>query len=174
MRDVDGLIEVGVDSGAVDLVVSAYRGNPDLLEALLSSPVTKERTMYIAARAGDEVLLQAVGWEAASRLDPVEALSRREREVYELLCDGFSNSDIAKRLFITEGTVKVHVQHVFDKLGVRSRTAVASTPPVTAADMPASRRSISPRQAAPNTLSTEGTSAGPSVRAPSSSPASAE
>jgi ATP/maltotriose-dependent transcriptional regulator MalT len=119
------LIRVGVDSGAVDLVVVAYRGNPELLEALLSSPVTRQETMYIVARAGDEALLQAVGWEPTKQADPVEALSRREREVYDLICDGFSNSEIATRLFITEGTVKVHVQHVFDKLGVRSRTAVA-------------------------------------------------
>ncbi len=66
-----------------------------------------------------------MGSEPISEADPIEALSPREREVYELICDGFSNSEIATRLYITEGTVKVHVQHVFDKLGVRSRTAVA-------------------------------------------------
>jgi DNA-binding NarL/FixJ family response regulator len=119
------LVRVGIDSGAVDLVVVAYRGNPELLEALMSSKVTSQETTYIAARAGDEALLQASGWETAREADPVGALSPREREVYELICDGFSNSEIATRLFITEGTVKVHVQHVFDKLGVRSRTAVA-------------------------------------------------
>ena len=126
MRDaIERLIRIGMDSGAVDLVVAAYRGNPELLEALLSSSVTNQETTYIAARSGDEALLQAVGWEATAQADPIQALSRREREVYELICDGFSNADIAVRLFITEGTVKVHVQHVFDKLGVRSRTAVA-------------------------------------------------
>ena len=126
MRDaIEQFMRIAVDSGAVDFVVSAYRGNADLLEALLSSPVTKEQTMHIVTRAGDEALLEAIGWEAVSRSDPVEALSPREREVYELLCAGFSNRDIAKRLFITEGTVKVHVHHVFDKLGVRSRTALA-------------------------------------------------
>ena len=56
---------------------------------------------------------------------PVTLLSPREREVYELICEGLSNGEIGTRLFITEGTVKVHVQHVFDKLGVRSRTALA-------------------------------------------------
>ena len=57
------LVRVGIDSGAVDLVVVAYRGNPELLEALLSSKVTSQETTYIAARAGDEALLrgQAVG-----------------------------------------------------------------------------------------------------------------
>jgi DNA-binding NarL/FixJ family response regulator len=126
MREsVERLVSVGVDSGAVDLVVTAYRGNAELLEALLSYPETKERTMYIVRRAGDESLLAAGGLDARSLTDPVERLSRREREVYELLCDGLPNAEIAKRLYITEGTVKVHVQHVFDKLGVRSRTALA-------------------------------------------------
>jgi DNA-binding NarL/FixJ family response regulator len=126
MRETIGaLMRDAVDSGAVDLVVTAYRGNADLLEALVSSPSTREQTMFIVTRAGDEALLEAVGWEAATLSDPVEALSRREREVYGLLCDGLSNGEIATRLFITEGTVKVHVQHVFDKLGIRSRTALA-------------------------------------------------
>lgn len=53
------------------------------------------------------------------------SLSLREREVYELVCEGLSNRDIASRLFISEATVKVHVHHVFDKLGIRSRTALA-------------------------------------------------
>ena len=126
MRDsIERLARVGMDSGAVDLVVVAYRGNPELLEALMSSTTTSQETTYIAKRAGDGDLLEAVGWEPTTEVDPIQTLSRREREVYELICDGFSNSEIAGRLFITEGTVKVHVQHVFDKLGVRSRTAVA-------------------------------------------------
>lgn len=81
--------------------------------------------MYIVARAGDESLVNAIGRETVSSADPVETLSRREREVYELVCEGLSNGEIARRLFISEGTVKVHVHHVFDKLGIRSRTALA-------------------------------------------------
>jgi ATP/maltotriose-dependent transcriptional regulator MalT len=122
---VDALIETAFDAGAVDLAVSAYRGNPDLLGALLSSELARERTLHMLVRAGDESLTRAIGLETASLADPVESLSRREKEVYSLLCEGLSNGDIATRLFITEGTVKVHVQHVFDKLGVRSRTALA-------------------------------------------------
>jgi DNA-binding NarL/FixJ family response regulator len=58
-------------------------------------------------------------------VDPVISLSPREREVYDLLCEGLSNAEIGRQLFITPGTVKVHVHHVFDKLGIRSRTALA-------------------------------------------------
>ena len=49
--------------------------------------------------------------------DPIRSLSRREREVYDLLCEGLSTAEIAQSLFITESTVKVHVHHVFDKVG---------------------------------------------------------
>jgi DNA-binding NarL/FixJ family response regulator len=65
------------------------------------------------------------GGEISDSLDPRSALSAREREVYDLVCAGLSNREIAERLFISEGTVKVHVHNMFDKVGVRSRTALA-------------------------------------------------
>jgi len=49
-------------------------------------------------------------------------LTQREREVFELVAQGLSNSEIAERLFLTEGTVKTHVNHIFEKLEVRDRT----------------------------------------------------
>ena len=51
-------------------------------------------------------------------------LTRREIEIAEHVCDGFANAQIAARLFIDETTVKKHVQHIFDKTGVNSRTAL--------------------------------------------------
>lgn len=48
-------------------------------------------------------------------------LSRRELEVLELLGKGLSNADIASQLVITVGTVKNHVTHIFEKLGVKDR-----------------------------------------------------
>jgi DNA-binding NarL/FixJ family response regulator len=52
-------------------------------------------------------------------------LTRRESEVYALLAEGRSNREIAKALFISEPTVKVHVRHILRKLDARSRTEVA-------------------------------------------------
>jgi Response regulator containing a CheY-like receiver domain and an HTH DNA-binding domain len=57
-----------------------------------------------------------------------ETLSPREREVHELLAQGRSNREIAKTLFISESTVKVHVRHILEKLGVHTRTEAALTP----------------------------------------------
>ena len=52
----------------------------------------------------------------------VEGLSPREREILELLAEGFPNKQIAARLSLTENTVRWHLWHVYNKLHVRSRT----------------------------------------------------
>jgi len=49
-------------------------------------------------------------------------LTDRELQVLTLLCQGLSNASIAQQLWLTEKTVKNHLNHVFAKLGVRSRT----------------------------------------------------
>lgn len=54
--------------------------------------------------------------------DPLEALSARERAVASLAQRGLRNKEIADELGLTEGTVKVHLHKVFEKLGVRGRT----------------------------------------------------
>ena len=53
--------------------------------------------------------------------EPFSELSHREQQVITLLCDGLSNREIAKKLGVTEGTVKVHLHAIYGKLGVRSR-----------------------------------------------------
>lgn len=55
----------------------------------------------------------------------VEDLSPREREILELLAAGYPNKTIADRLGLTDGTVRWHLRHVYNKLHVRSRTEAA-------------------------------------------------
>jgi DNA-binding NarL/FixJ family response regulator len=57
--------------------------------------------------------------------DSASGLTRRERQVYELLKDGRTNREIAEALWISETTAKVHVHHILEKLGARSRTEAA-------------------------------------------------
>jgi DNA-binding NarL/FixJ family response regulator len=123
--EVRALMSTAWDAGAVDYVVTSYRASPELLAALLRDPSTAERTGYIVARASDNDLAASIGIDATAVFDPVSTLSARERDVYALLCEGMPNREIATRLFISHETVKVHVRHVYDKLGIRSRTALA-------------------------------------------------
>jgi serine/threonine-protein kinase PknK len=53
---------------------------------------------------------------ARRRNDPLEALTQREREVLALMAEGSSNAGIARRLWITEGTVEKHVNSILSKL----------------------------------------------------------
>jgi len=55
----------------------------------------------------------------------VEGLSPREREILELVAAGLPNKQIAGRVGLTDGTVRWHLRHVYNKLHVRSRTEAA-------------------------------------------------
>jgi len=57
----------------------------------------------------------------------LDTLSDREREVLALLALGYTNAQLAERLFVSPNTVKTHLQHIYDKLGVPNRTAAVST-----------------------------------------------
>jgi two-component system nitrate/nitrite response regulator NarL len=56
--------------------------------------------------------------------DPLQALSARERAVAALAQRGLKNQEIATELGLTEGTVKVHLHNIYEKLGVRGRTGL--------------------------------------------------
>jgi len=58
---------------------------------------------------------------------PAGALSARELEVLELVARGATNREAGAKLFISEATVKTHLLHVFEKLGVSDRTAAVTT-----------------------------------------------
>jgi two-component system nitrate/nitrite response regulator NarL len=64
------------------------------------------------------------GIARAQRREP--GLTAREQEVCELVCRGCSNREVAADLGITPGTVKIHLQHIFAKAGVRDRSALAA------------------------------------------------
>jgi DNA-binding NarL/FixJ family response regulator len=65
----------------------------------------------------DPVLVQDL-LRASRKDDPLAALSTREREVLALVAEGRSNAGIARQLWVTEGTVEKHVQHILSKLRI--------------------------------------------------------
>jgi DNA-binding CsgD family transcriptional regulator len=54
-----------------------------------------------------------------------ESLTPRELEVARLAADGLTNPEIAERVFISRATVKVHLSHIYAKLGLRNRSELA-------------------------------------------------
>jgi len=119
------LERVAFSTGAVDLLVTAYRANPDLLAVLLHRVKPSDRVVTLVRRARDDDLADAVGYSISVAEDPTMSLSPREREVYDLLCQRLTNRQIARVLFIEESTVKLHAYHIYNKLGIRSRTTLA-------------------------------------------------
>ena len=56
----------------------------------------------------------------------VEELTARQREIVLLIAQGLSNKEIARRLNITEGTVKTHLHNIYHHLGIRNRIALSA------------------------------------------------
>ena len=54
-----------------------------------------------------------------------QVVSEREVEILELVAQGLTNGEIARRLWVTETTVKFHLSRVYRKLGVSNRTSAA-------------------------------------------------
>ena len=52
-------------------------------------------------------------------------LTTRERQIILALSEGVTNKEIGRRLRLAEGTVKVHLHHIYRKLGIANRTALA-------------------------------------------------
>jgi len=64
-------------------------------------------------------------FSSANRSLDASPLSEREKQVVELISQGFKNKEIAERMFISEQTVKNHLHNIFDKLGVSDRLELA-------------------------------------------------
>jgi DNA-binding NarL/FixJ family response regulator len=120
-------------AGTRVLILSWFIG-PELLRGLLNAgisghlPKSASREELIAmvrtARDDDDRVVLSVSRDSlAPAVDgsAQEILSAREREVLQLAADALSNTEIARRLGLTEGTVKRHLSNVYAKLGAVSR-----------------------------------------------------
>ncbi len=94
-------------------IASAGREHTEAL-GVLRKTLMLSRDHKLARSAGIEI-------HASDLHEPLRSLTTRERDVLALLLQGMTNIEIANRLFISQGTAKVHVRHILDKLGVRSR-----------------------------------------------------
>jgi len=88
---------------------------------LKNAPVPEVLDAICTVARGDGV----VGLDLCTAGDTL-GLSAREREVVRLLADGLTNRDISRRLFISIGTTKRHVENIARKLGTNTRAAAAA------------------------------------------------
>jgi DNA-binding NarL/FixJ family response regulator len=150
MPSLDGIEATRQLAGADDpgprvLILTTFDLDEYVFDALragasgfLLKDVTAER-LFDAVRviaAGEALLAPAVTRRLISeftRMRPVSGtppsavlgtLTPRETEVLRLVAEGMSNPEIARRLVVTEETVKTHVSHILAKLGLRDRTQV--------------------------------------------------
>ena len=142
MPEVDGvaaIAEIKAQQSDVHiLVLTTYDTDADILQAveagatgyLLKDAPREElfRAIRAAAR-GEAVLAPAVAARliAHVRKPDEEPLSAREIEVLSLVARGASNRGIARELHVSEATVKTHLIHIYEKLGVADRTAAVTT-----------------------------------------------
>ena len=110
------------ESGLVECLICAFRASTELLIASVQDEQTRRTIADAMYVSGDEFLVTSVEGQQGG---VVANLSPREKDVLALLGHGLTNREIGERLFISPATVKVHVGHILEKLGVRSRTAAA-------------------------------------------------
>jgi ATP/maltotriose-dependent transcriptional regulator MalT len=113
--------------GMIEPFVSACRGYPELCALLFRSDKNRPDLRRLLAVAKD--LAQLEPPMEASGSGSWRDLSPREQEVLLLIAGGMSNREIGVKLFISESTAKVHVRHILEKLGVRTRTEAALRAP---------------------------------------------
>jgi DNA-binding CsgD family transcriptional regulator len=93
----------------------------------------------VCERGSHRIVVDRVGQGLLVREEPVaaarvETLTPRERQVLEWLSEGKTNAQIAQILVTAPGTVRKHVEHIYAKLGVHTRTAAAAYSRVRIAD----------------------------------------
>ena len=118
------------------LVVTNYDTDADILGAIESgavgyllkdAPPAELLAAVRSAADGDSALSPVVADRLMTRVrTPRTSLTPRELEVLQLVAAGASNRQIGQDLMLSEATVKSHLVHIYDKLGVRSRTSAVA------------------------------------------------
>ena len=123
---IDNAFATALETGNIDVFVSAYRGCPELLHVLVAERKNHDQSITFLARAHDHRIAQTVGLTMPQlpAQNGLAILTRRERGPH-LVSQGLTNKEIGRTLYIAEGTVKVHVRKICTKFGVRSRTEAA-------------------------------------------------
>jgi ATP/maltotriose-dependent transcriptional regulator MalT len=114
------------ERGYLHAAVIACRAFPALAEVAVHTPALEHQMTLLLGASNDIDIGRAAGLTMPRELRRNQGLSPREQEVYELILQGRTNGEIARTLFISQSTAKVHVRHIYEKLGVHNRAEAAS------------------------------------------------
>ena len=116
------LVEDSQKADFLDALVLAYRSSTIFLAELERETRLHPLLCRLMPRANDHALARRLQLRTDDfDAHPLRALTPREHEVLSLVAEGLSNDEIARCLFVTRSTVKVHVRSVLKKLGVQTR-----------------------------------------------------
>lgn len=117
------LLKDADESEVVETIRAVHRGESRLAPHIARKVIEQFRAMSSEAPPTAPSPSGSVTPQAEA--PPAEALTEREAAVLELIAEGLANRDIAKRLFLAEGTVKNYVSRIMEKLHTRTRTELA-------------------------------------------------
>ena len=118
--DLDDYVHAGLRAGASGFLLKDVPA-PDLVAAIRTVAAGDSVLSPSTTRRLIERFVPLLPAPAAATTDSLAALTNREREVFALVAKGRSNREIADALFLSEGTVKIHVSRLLGKLGLRDR-----------------------------------------------------
>jgi DNA-binding CsgD family transcriptional regulator len=110
------------DLSAWDPLLSSLRASRELADTFAGVDSIHSALGNLYRRSNDLGLARRAGLRTRAVGDPAALLSPRELEVLGLMARGYRNHEIAAALVLSLSTVKVHVRHIFEKLGVRTRS----------------------------------------------------
>jgi len=111
--------------GQLDAFVTGCRAYPRLIDLSIQAGC-KKFAQELLRRSNDFDLARQFGLDLPSvKRSDTSLLSRREQEVLDLVAEGRTNQEVAQLLFISPVTVKAHLRHIYEKLGVRNRVEAA-------------------------------------------------
>jgi LuxR family transcriptional regulator, maltose regulon positive regulatory protein len=121
-----GLVQAQQRREFLDSFVLACRATPELLPLLSANRRAASIALSVLGRGRDRARARRAGILTSAEAGRGSGvLTPREQEVWELMAGGYTNADIARRLFISISTAKVHVRHILKKLGARNRLEAA-------------------------------------------------
>nr|EKV9644836.1 two-component system response regulator NarL [Proteus mirabilis] len=132
LRSLSGRIVVfSVSNYSDDLITALKRGADGYLlkdmepEELLAALKQAAAGKMVVSPTLTPILAQSLREDRSEGERDIDQLTPRERDILKLIAQGLSNKMIARKLDITESTVKVHVKHLLKKMKLKSRVEVA-------------------------------------------------